>query len=531
MPATKARTGPVDPADNEFSKAQGAGHDALNLVGVAVIHFAYSGRIMVGVFLSHSSKDKPFVRDLADALEAGGEIKVWLDEREIDYGENIVLKIADGLDADFVLLILSPDSVDSKWVKEEWTDAYWEQVESQHVKVAGVLYRDCRIPRLLRNKKYFDLRTNQPEGFRLIKTWLLGQRPPAPPVVHLPQRPPLVIGREQEIEELRHRLQEPGSVAYVSGLAGRGKTTLALEYAHRYQRDFEAVHWLPCQGRTLVQMAGELAWQLGLKLDGELDAIIRQLTSHCASKRCLLVLDNVEDDTPAQLMPAGRTSVLITTRFTNLRFLRGYRPLNLPLFTEEQCFELFREVIGKEEVGRHEAEARSLFQRLGYLPIGIAVAAGLVREDVRYTISGMAKNLPADAYALLKEAVVALSPVAQTLMAAMAVCAPEGFRLALAAEVAELDEASSLDVVAGNTLTLAGGRVGSDHAAISTPRAGARGRRCIRLATAKACGMHSEGVRRLGEQLASVRRGHGRLAGGVLLVAGGGWRRRSLVDG
>ena len=44
---------------------------------------------MVGVFLSHSSKDKPFVRDLADALEAGGEIKVWLDEREIDYGENI----------------------------------------------------------------------------------------------------------------------------------------------------------------------------------------------------------------------------------------------------------------------------------------------------------------------------------------------------------------------------------------------------------------------------------------------------------
>jgi hypothetical protein len=27
---------------------------------------------MVGVFLSHSSKDKPFVRDLAAPLEAGG---------------------------------------------------------------------------------------------------------------------------------------------------------------------------------------------------------------------------------------------------------------------------------------------------------------------------------------------------------------------------------------------------------------------------------------------------------------------------
>jgi hypothetical protein len=36
-----------------------------------------------------------------------------------------VLRIADDLDADFVLLILSPASVDSKWVNEEWTDAYW----------------------------------------------------------------------------------------------------------------------------------------------------------------------------------------------------------------------------------------------------------------------------------------------------------------------------------------------------------------------------------------------------------------------
>ena len=192
---------------------------------------------MVSVFLSHSSKDKPFVRDLADALEAGGELKVWLDEREIDYGANIVLKIAEGLDADVVLLILSPDSVDSNWVKEEWTDAYWEHVNSQTTKLAGVLYRDCTIPRMLRNKKYFDLRTNQPEGFRQIKTWLLGLRPPVAPLIHLPQRSPLFIGRQPEIEDLQRRLKDPGSMAYISGLAGRGKTTLALEFAHRYQRN------------------------------------------------------------------------------------------------------------------------------------------------------------------------------------------------------------------------------------------------------------------------------------------------------
>jgi hypothetical protein len=39
-----------------------------------------------------------------------------------------VLKIADGLDADLILLIPSPDLVESKWVKEDWADAYWEEV-------------------------------------------------------------------------------------------------------------------------------------------------------------------------------------------------------------------------------------------------------------------------------------------------------------------------------------------------------------------------------------------------------------------
>jgi tRNA_anti-like len=63
---------------------------------------------------------------------------------------------------------------------------------------------------------------------------------------------------------------------------------------------FEAIPWLSCQGRSLAQTAGELACQVGLKLDGELDSVVRQLTGHRANKRCLLVLDNVEQG-PSQL--------------------------------------------------------------------------------------------------------------------------------------------------------------------------------------------------------------------------------------
>ena len=400
---------------------------------------------MVSVFLSHSSKDKPFVRELADFLRREGGIKVWLDEGEIAPGQNIVSSIRKGLDSDFVLLVLSPDSVRSNWVEEEWTDAVWEQVNRGRTKLVPVLYRDCSIPRLLRNKKYVDLRTNQPEGFRAIRTFLLTQKLAEPTKYNqLPARPPLFVGREDELAELRARLQAPGSVSHITGRPGQGKTTLAIEFAYRYQQDFEAVYWLPCQSLSLPLIASELQRLLGLKLEGDLDSIVRELKGACSRKRCLLILDNVEDEEPGKLIPGGGASVLVATRAKDLRFLRLYKPLELPVFTEQQCFEVFEKVLVVGEVQRHRAECEALFRRLGYLPIGVSVAAGLIQEDVRYTIASVARNLPASVTELIHVAVVALDGASRDLLAAMASCAAEGFRLELAGAIAGLDGKTSL---------------------------------------------------------------------------------------
>jgi hypothetical protein len=68
------------------------------------------------------------------------------------------------------------------------------------------------------------------------------------------------------------------------------------------------------------------------------------------------------------------------------------------------------------------------------------------------------------------EAVEALSPMAKKLMAAMAVCAPEGFRLALAAEVAELDEPTSLDALQEIHSRSLAEEIGPYHAPLSASR-------------------------------------------------------------
>ena len=56
------------------------------------------------VFLSHSSKDKPVVRDLAERLKRDG-LKVWLDEWEIRPGDPILAKVSDGLERSRILLL------------------------------------------------------------------------------------------------------------------------------------------------------------------------------------------------------------------------------------------------------------------------------------------------------------------------------------------------------------------------------------------------------------------------------------------
>jgi hypothetical protein len=68
------------------------------------------------VFLSHSSKNKPAVRDLAERLKRDG-LRVWFDEWEIHPGDLISIKIERGLEQSRTLILcMSGESFASEWV-------------------------------------------------------------------------------------------------------------------------------------------------------------------------------------------------------------------------------------------------------------------------------------------------------------------------------------------------------------------------------------------------------------------------------
>jgi DeoR/GlpR family transcriptional regulator of sugar metabolism len=91
------------------------------------------------VFLSHSSKHKPLVREITHHLP--DHIRPWIDEKHLLIGENITesIKGAIELGTDFVVLFVDINSATSAWVRKELDWALEHEVQLGHVFVLPIV--------------------------------------------------------------------------------------------------------------------------------------------------------------------------------------------------------------------------------------------------------------------------------------------------------------------------------------------------------------------------------------------------------
>lgn len=116
---------------------------------------------MINVFISHNYKDKPLARKIALELNKYG-IKPWIDEAEIKLGDSLIEKIRDGLDhMDFLIALISENSVKSDWVKRELDIAMNSEIEEQKVLTIPILAGKCDLPGFLKGKLYSDMSTTR----------------------------------------------------------------------------------------------------------------------------------------------------------------------------------------------------------------------------------------------------------------------------------------------------------------------------------------------------------------------------------
>ena len=140
------------------------------------------------VFISHASEDKDrFVLDFASRLRAQG-IDAWLDRWEMLPGDSLVDKLfEEGLhNATAVVIVLSTNSVDKPWVREELNAAFVKHVDGG-AKLIPVVLDDCHVPECLAStlwERIADLSAYE-ESFERIVAAITGVRD-KPPLGTLP---------------------------------------------------------------------------------------------------------------------------------------------------------------------------------------------------------------------------------------------------------------------------------------------------------------------------------------------------------
>ncbi|GGW61482.1 hypothetical protein GCM10010503_43210 [Streptomyces lucensis JCM 4490] len=209
----------------------------------------------------------------------------------------------------------------------------------------------------------------------------------APRPAQLPAPPAHFTGRADARRELRGVLTEPPApapaVAVISGMAGVGKSALALHAAHELRDRFPDgqlyvdLHGAtPCMAPlTAAQALTALLRDLGTdarSIPEHPDAAAALLRSLLAPARVLLVLDDAASAAQVRpLLPAGPGCAVIVTSRSPLTALDGARRFPLDPLTSEDSAALLRAVSGREGLDADHA----LVELTGRLPLALRVVA------------------------------------------------------------------------------------------------------------------------------------------------------------
>ncbi|WP_317229246.1 toll/interleukin-1 receptor domain-containing protein [Clavibacter sp. MX14-G9D] len=112
---------------------------------------------VASVFISYQHADKRLAAGLQDGLEKLGYF-VWRDEGELLVGDSIVARVSAALDQiDFVVALISKNSVTSPWCQKEVSLAMTGEIAQSGVKVLPVRIDQVEMPASLKDKLYVDV--------------------------------------------------------------------------------------------------------------------------------------------------------------------------------------------------------------------------------------------------------------------------------------------------------------------------------------------------------------------------------------
>ncbi|MBP2325937.1 tetratricopeptide (TPR) repeat protein [Kibdelosporangium banguiense] len=196
----------------------------------------------------------------------------------------------------------------------------------------------------------------------------------------------------------------------ISGMAGVGKTTLAVHLAHevadRFPDGLLYVHmrgYAPGGILSSVEAVGILLETLGVpsqRVPDGLDARTALYRSMLAGKRVLVLIDDARDaDHARPLLPGTPDAMVIVTsrnRLLGLVARNGAHPVVLGLPTTAEARDLLAHRIGADRVAAEPDAADEIVLHCGRLPLALAVVAACAAAFPDVPLADIAAQLRAD---------------------------------------------------------------------------------------------------------------------------------------
>lgn len=243
-----------------------------------------------------------------------------------------------------------------------------------------------------------------------------GRAAPArlPPPRQLPLAIPHFVGRSAELRQLARLLNKrPGSpgrakIAVVAGMAGVGKTALAVHWANEVAGAFpDGQLYLnlngfgpvgaPVSQQDAVSRMLEAMQVPAVRIPASLEGRIGLYRTLLSERRILVVLDNAKDaDQVRPLLPGGSgCTVVITSRsgLTGLVAMEGARAIFLNVLTEPEARRMVAQRLGPGRTAADRAAADQLIRACARLPLALAIATALVASRPGQSLALVAANL------------------------------------------------------------------------------------------------------------------------------------------
>ncbi|MEU4213973.1 BTAD domain-containing putative transcriptional regulator [Actinoplanes sp. NPDC026623] len=193
------------------------------------------------------------------------------------------------------------------------------------------------------------------------------------------------------------------TVLVIDGMAGSGKTTLAVHVANRSaERHPDAQLFVDLQGHsenepiqpaaallTLLRQLGVAADRIPADLIERADLWHQQLSG----LRAVVVLDNAASSAQlARLIPTSPGSLCLVTSRRRLVGLDGVHPESLPVLDEPAAVALLAKIVG-DRVAAEPGAALEVVRRCGRLPLAIRLAGSRLAHRPRWRVADLLRRL------------------------------------------------------------------------------------------------------------------------------------------